>query len=266
MIYPLGLLIFFAAVLYYRHKTWSALPWPQKAIVPARYQGHRGYWIEGDQENTLAAFRTAQQKGLQMIEMDVRLSRDNIPVVFHDEDLKRIGGLPEKVSALLASQLREKVNAPFLEEVLQDSTIPPLLNIELKTTALWDGTLEKRVAAKVIENKAQGRVLFSSFNPVALWRMSRLLPEVPRALLASKVKESVNRFYLRHLLLAPYVRIHALHLDHLYVTCEEIKKWKLRKVPVSLWTVNDPERAEEFLQAGALSIISDRLPAQKSAL
>ncbi len=259
MIFLLGLLLLLATILIYRHLTWAALPWPQNSVLPPKYQGHRGYWVDGTRENTLDAFRAAHQKGLQMVEMDVRLSRDSIPVVFHDEDLNRIGNSSEKVSALSASQLREKVGAPSLEEVLQDKHVPHLLNIELKTTALWDGSLEKQVADVINRHHAEGRVIFSSFNPISLWRMSRILPEVPRALLASKVKEPVNRFYLRHLLLAPYVKIHVLHLDHLYVSYEEIKAWKLRRVPVSLWTVNDRDRAEEFLQAGALSIISDRL-------
>lgn len=259
MIYFISLSLLVVSFLIYRHKTWSALPWPKQAMRPPKYQGHRGYWVGGQQENTLAAFRAAHQRGLQMVEMDVRLSQDLIPVVFHDSDLKRIGNSSEKVSELTASQLHKKTGAPLLETILQDNDVPRLLNIELKTTEAWDGTLEKKVADVIRRNHAEERVLFSSFNPIALLRMSRLLPEVPRALLASKIEEPVNRFYLRHILLAPYVKIHALHLDHLYVSCDEIKAWKKRNVPVSLWTVNDRKRAEEFLDAGALSVISDTL-------
>lgn len=258
----LGTLLFvLLIVILYRHKTWSALPWPVEAMQPPKYQGHRGYWIEGEQENTLAAFRAAGRRGLQMVEMDVRLSVDQVPIVFHDEDLKRIGNSPQdKVSTLTAQQMLQKVKAPSLGDVLQDSEVPSFLNIELKTVEFWSGALEKQVAAVVRRHHAEKRVLISSFNPLALWRMSRHLPEVPRALLASKTKEPVNRFYLRHLFLAPYVRIHALHLDHIYVSHKEMADWSRRKVPVSLWTVNDPERAGELLRAGALSIISDRLP------
>ena len=43
-------------------------------------------------ENTLEAFALAQQQGADGIELDVQLSKDGVPVVFHDESLKRVSG------------------------------------------------------------------------------------------------------------------------------------------------------------------------------
>ena len=94
---------------------------------------------------------------------------------------------------------------------------------------------------------------------MTLWRLGRLLPEVPRALLASKEKDPSNKIYLRNLWFAPYVGVHALHLDHNYVSERELKNFCRREIPVSLWTVNEKERARVFFRAGALSIISDEL-------
>ncbi|KHD89652.1 MAG: hypothetical protein OM95_02725 [Bdellovibrio sp. ArHS] len=253
------------AFVVYKHFTWQAQPWPAEALHPPAYQGHRGYWQGGAQENTLSSFAAAKTRGLAMIELDVRLSGDGIPVVFHDTDLKRLRGLEKSVLDMTAAELRMLVEAPSLEEVLQSKLVPELINIELKTSAVWDGVLERAVAALVKKHGKEKQVLFSSFNPLSVWRLSRLLPQVPRALLATKEDEPDNKIYLKHLWLAPYVRVHALHLDHHYVTVEDVKAWRKRQVPVALWTVNEKEKAEAYLRAGALSIISDTLGEKSSA-
>jgi glycerophosphoryl diester phosphodiesterase len=52
---------------------------------------HRG-WHKYHVENTLEAFRAAYEAGCYMVEFDVQLTRDGVPVVFHDDDCKRLAG------------------------------------------------------------------------------------------------------------------------------------------------------------------------------
>lgn len=250
-------LILVGVFLLYRHKTWRASPWPEQGILPAIVQAHRGYWVTGLQENTLDAFREARRRGYRMFEMDVHLSADGIPVVFHDKNLQRFGGRPDLVKNTTAADLQRWAGAPTLEAVLTDRDVPEHINIEIKSDAVFDGALELAVAALVRRLGCEGRVMFSSFNPVSVWRLKKLLPEVPRALLATREKDPANRIYLRRLWLAPYVGVHSLNLDAGYVTPEEVVSLRKRGIPVSLWTVNDTERARAYLQAGALSVISD---------
>lgn len=74
-------------------------------------------------ENTLPAFRKAVDAGYG-IELDVRLTRDGIPVVFHDEDLKRAVGAEEKVEDLTYDELKKfrlfssEETIPRFEDVL----------------------------------------------------------------------------------------------------------------------------------------------------
>ena len=241
------------------HFFWKAQSWPEGGMRPPTYQGHRGYWKGGAQENTMASFKAAKERGLQMIEMDVRLSSDKQVVVFHDDDLKRIGHVDQKVESLTASELAKLADIPTLEEVLLSKEIPQFLNIELKTGKAFESELEVAVAMLIKKHQAQKRILFSSFNPLAIYRLSKLLPEVPRALLATREKDPANRFYLKLLLLAPYVNLNVLHLDHNYVSLEELEHFRRRKIPVAFWTVNEAEKARELLDHGALSIISDTL-------
>lgn len=259
MFATLLVLSFLVFALLYRHKTWKALPWPSGALRLPTYQAHRGYWVSGQQENTMKSFLAAAEQGFQMVEMDVCLSKDLVPVVFHDSDLKRLGKRNRAVADCSAQELKEWVDAPTLEEVLASKEVPPFLNIELKASFSWKGTLESQVALLVKKHQAEQRVLFSSFSPLCIWRLSRLLPQVPRALLASEEIEPGNYFYLRGLWLAPYIGVHALHLDHHYISEEDLGVWKQRGVPVALWTVNDSGKAARFLSAGAVSIITDSI-------
>lgn len=253
------LLLSFVFFLVWRHVSWKALSWPAESFELPRFQAHRGYWIEGAGENTLGAFRAAQLKGYQMSELDVHLSSDGIPVVFHDLDFKRVAGSCAKVSDLTLEQMQSLHPLPTLLEVLQSGDVTSFFNIELKTQEKWAGHLERAVVEVIKQTNSQTRVLFSSFNPLALWRLKKLLPEVPRALLATQEEVRENNFLLRNLCLAPYVGVHLLHLDHRYVASEDLQSYRQRGIPVALWTVNEEAMSQAYLEAGAASIISDRV-------
>lgn len=239
----------------------KAIPWPDKALKLPRFQAHRGYWKPmGLQENSLAAFRAARTAGAQMIELDVRITGDLQVVVFHDRDLSRIGGSSQLVSETSLIEVQEKTGAPSLAEVLEDKDVTPLINIELKTSDVFNGTLESEVARLVKAAKAESRVLFSSFNPVSLARLARLLPDVPRALLASADKrDKDNKFFLRKMLLRPIAKAHLLHLDHEMISKWKLMWWQSLGYKVVVWTVNDREEARRLLDLGVDGIISDDL-------
>ncbi len=259
------IILFVAVFFYFRHKTWKALPWPENGLKPALYQAHHGHWRGGLQENTLSAFRQAQTLGFQMIEMDVQLSQDLIPVIFHDRDLMRLAQREEWVSRAKFEDLKTWATVAQLKEILQDPKTPAAVNIEIKTDHFFDHGIEKVIAQTVSECGAEKRVLFSSFNPLSLWRMKKHLPQVPRALLATEELAPANKIYLRQLWFAPYIGIHLLHLDGRYLKAQDVLEWKKRGVPVAVWTVNDPALARTFLNAGAVSIITDLELSQISA-
>ncbi|MFV8257806.1 glycerophosphodiester phosphodiesterase [Bdellovibrio bacteriovorus] len=246
-----------SGLLFYRHKTWKAQSWPVEGVKPASWQAHRGFWKAGAQENSYSSFVKAREMGFQMFELDVRLSQDEVPVVFHDGDLKRIAQKDLRVTEVAAADLKSWAGACTLEEVLASKDIPASINIEIKSNSVFDSRLEKRVAELVKKYHREKDVMFSSFNPISIWRLSRLLPQVPRALLATGENDPENKVYLKKLWLAPYVGVNALNLDYRFVTPNEVRAYKERGIPVALWTVNDLDRAKAYLQAGAISIISD---------
>lgn len=261
-------------------------PWPAGALKLPRLQCHRGYWIKGAQENTIEALVLAREKGAMMTEFDVQLSRDQQPVLFHDENVDRflLPGFSNKkdrldvgsnqellkfqgrlVKDLTAAELKECVNAPTLESVFQLATsararsVPYLMNIELKTDSIGGTPLERKVSQLIVKYKMQSRVLISSFNPFSLHRMSLFLPNVPRALLVTNEENPRNNRALRELWLAPFLSFHMVNFDQRMVDEEFAKRLNKFYIPFAVWTVNQMDAANDYFRWGAQSIISDTL-------
>ncbi len=244
---------------------WQPMRWPAGGLILPRFQAHRGYRPAASvQENTLAAFRLAKSEGAEMVECDVQLTRDRVVVVFHDADLKRLGGSADLLKSLTASEMKTRVGAPTLLELLTDPGSPSKVNIELKTDeARGQSGLEREVLKVVREAKAENRVLFSSFNPLSLARMAKLAPDIPRGLLVTDEKDAKNKIYLRRMWLGLFARPHLVHVDQSMITLQSLERWSDRHLKVAAWTVNDQSRATQLSSEGVVSLITDNLYAKR---
>jgi len=115
---------------------------------------HRGYHVSVP-ENTLAAFEQAVALGVDGIETDVRMSRDGIPILFHD----RLAPNGQDVGALDRAELERLVNHPIprLEEALL-AWDGVLWNVEVKTPVAQDP-----VATILRRFRSSRRLLVTSF-------------------------------------------------------------------------------------------------------
>jgi len=77
--------------------------------------GHRGAAAYAP-ENTLASFREARRRGATWVEIDVKLTRDGVPIVMHDASLKRTMGIDRLVAEMLRAELPADV--PTFEEAI----------------------------------------------------------------------------------------------------------------------------------------------------
>ncbi|MEU0781936.1 glycerophosphodiester phosphodiesterase family protein [Streptomyces sp. NPDC006173] len=145
--------------------------------------GHRGV-MGVEPENTLRSFTAAQNAGLDLIELDLHLSKDGALVVMHDADVDRTtdgsGPIAEKTLAeLRALDAGSGERVPVFEEVLDAVTSP--LQAEIKDVAA------ARALAEVIQRRdLVGRVEVSSFHDEAVAEITRLVPGVRTALIASR--------------------------------------------------------------------------------
>jgi glycerophosphoryl diester phosphodiesterase len=231
--------------------------------------GHRGASARAT-ENTAQAFQQARADGADGVELDVMLCASGEPVVFHDDDLRRLAGRPERIAAVPHRLLRDISLAgggriPTLGEAFEACGPELLVNVELKvnevdprgTTALVDAV------ARVVRDLGVGpRVLASSFNPWAVWVWSRRVPEVPAALLF----ERASVLPLRRAWLAPLLRPFALHPEYALCTPARVAGWKRRGYRVGVWTVDDPGALAACRRMGVDAVITNDPARARAAL
>ncbi len=149
-------------------------------------------------ENTLPAFQRAFTAGADGVELDVRLTRDNRLVVFHDRHLDRTSNGSGLVSRLALAEVRsldvgswfgpafKGEKAPTLDEVFGLLPHDYLVNVELKVIIKGMKLIAQLVAETVARHRRWASTLVASFNPVALYHLRRLEPRIARGYIWSK--------------------------------------------------------------------------------
>ena len=152
--------------------------------VSAFVYGHRGLWGVAGPENSLAAFEAAKSHGIG-VELDVRLTADGVPIVFHDASLERMcrdGRTLNQVSAedLRGVRLPDGSHVPALRDVLDVMQDLPVL-LELKVDVPGDAAIADVVAHALSDR--DGLFAVMSFDEVTVARLCRLVEDRPVGLL-----------------------------------------------------------------------------------
>lgn len=157
--------------------------------LTARPIAHRGFHDLNDKrwENTLSAFSAAIERGYA-IECDVHLSADGVPIVIHDDDLRRLTGTEGFVwqrTAAEMAQLRiggSDDHPPTLRELLDlvDGRVP--LVVEIKGTPGHDAGLVKAVGRLL--KRYEGQVAIMSFDHWLIREFETEAPGIPGGLTA----------------------------------------------------------------------------------
>jgi glycerophosphoryl diester phosphodiesterase len=216
---------------------------------------HRGLHGDGVPENSLAAFAAAAGAGYG-VELDVHLSRDGVPVVYHDSSLERLTGRAARLGDLTAAQLAAlrllgtEEHVPTLAEALRVMGTAPVM-VELKQDRLRTGPLEAATAA-VLDAHA-GPTCVASFNPGSVRWFRKHRPEVVRVLTASPLDDTDLPVVLRRRLAAlkdlPSVAPAAVSYDLTGLPSAATDAWRERGGVLVTWTVRDADalaRAREL--------------------
>mgnify|MGYP000019726172 FL=1 len=158
---------------------------------------HRGYHNnkKGIPENSVLAFKKAIDNNY-LIELDVRLTKDQKLVVFHDDNLKRVCGVNKRVKDLTYIELLKynlfdtTLKVPLFSDVIKlvNGRVPIL--IETKYHNRY-GVLEKILINELSNYK--GLYAIQSFYPMSLLWLKRNTKDIPIGLLSSNFKNDLNR-------------------------------------------------------------------------
>lgn len=201
-------------------------------------------------ENTVDAFVEAGRLGADMVELDVRRTRDNVLVVHHDASLPGLGPIVELPRDALPPWV------PTLEQAI-DACVGMLVNIEVKSSPLdpdfdEDRWVAARVAEQVGERAWRDRVLVSSFDLVSVDRVRAIDDSIPTALLTLPFIDA------REVAVTAWDRGHrVLHPHDLAVTPELVEHLHARGMAVNVWTVDDPDRMRALVEMGVDGICTN---------
>ena len=217
--------------------------------------------------NTLAAFRLALEMDADGFELDVMLSADGHLVVIHDDTVDRTtdgsGPVRQKTLAeLKALDAGAKFDARFAGEripTLQEvfdlvAGNRAFVNVEIKTESLKGDGLEERLVALIRRYGLGERLLISSFNPFALWRMRRLAPDLSLALLYAEHQ----RVYLRDRWFAFLSRPDALNPSFHMATQEHVRWAKAKGYRLYVWTVDEEPEMRRLIALGVDGMITNK--------
>ena len=192
-------------------------------------------------ENTVEAFVEAKRLGADMVELDVRRTRDDVLVIHHDASLP--GGGP--IVGLRHDALPPWV--PTLDQAI-DACAGMVVNIEVKSSPLdpdfdegrW---VAARVAERVGERAWRDRVLVSSFDLVSVDRVHAIDDAIPTALL------TLPGIDTREAAATALEHGHrVLHPHDFAVTPELVEHLHDMGMGVNVWTVDDPERMRALVE------------------
>lgn len=160
----------------------------------SHYFAHRGYFdrAAGIPENSIPAFRRAVENGFGM-ELDVQLSSDGVPVVFHDESLKRVAHLDRNLQDCTYQELMElhlddtDCRIPTFEQVLETVDGRTPLIVEIKPEGNWKGACEKAAA---LLDAYGGTFCVESFSPLVVRWFKKNRPDWIRGQLSESYDEA----------------------------------------------------------------------------
>lgn len=210
--------------------------------------GHRGV-ASLEPENTIRSFKKAVELGVDMIELDVRLSANGQIVVIHDGNLKRLFEVDSDVSELTVQELKElsgpQREIPTLAEVLAEISAP--VNIHVKVPEM-----EKQLIDTL--KKFPHKILISSVFPKILKKIRILEGSIQLGLIIGK-----SELHLMFILnwLVRDLNLYSIHPKNILISFGSIPIFKWHNRKVIIWDVNTQKDFQRAADLGADGVITD---------
>jgi glycerophosphoryl diester phosphodiesterase len=219
-------------------------------------------------ENSLTAFRGALALGVELLELDVHLSRDGEVVVIHDPTLERTttgrGAVADHAAADLAAlTLRgaDGEGVPRLRAVLDLAKRTPvrlLVEIKVGVNRVRYPGIEAKVLGLLRETGLLGRTTVMAFEWDALERLRALEPAVRlTGLLSRRGAEQLGGVRAAAERLAQ-LGANDLGVERTLLSSDAVAAVHAAGLTIGVWTVNDPEELRRVLDSGVDYVTTDR--------
>jgi len=235
--------------------------------------GHRGAAAYAP-ENTIESIHTAADVGVEWVELDVKITKDHVPIIFHDDTLDRTTNGSGLVAELTYDEIKQYECGSWYGESFTGIKIPSLeeavdalierglgLNLEIKPCP----GREKETAEAALDILSQiwddhDRLLISSFQHVSLEVAMDIAEEWYRGLLLAPENDEetgaavINPNWRD---MADYLNVKTINLAQSIATRENIEDIIDAELHPLVFTVNEPMDARKLQSWGVDAVFSD---------
>lgn len=235
--------------------------------------GHRGAAAYAP-ENTIESIHTAADVGVEWVELDVKITKDHVPIIFHDDTLDRTTNGSGLVAELAYDEIKQYECGSWYGESFTGIKIPTLeeavdalierglgLNLEIKPCP----GREKETAEAALDILSQiwddhDRLLISSFQHVSLEVAMDIAEEWYRGLLLAPENDEetgaavINPNWRD---MADYLNVKTINLAQSIATRENIEDIIDAELHPLVFTVNEPMDARKLQSWGVDAVFSD---------
>lgn len=209
--------------------------------------GHRGV-MGVEPENTLRSFVRAEREGLDVIELDLHLSKDGVLVVMHDADVARTTDGTGPIAEHTLAELRELdagegERVPRFEEVVDAVQTP--LQAEIK-----DRAAARVLAAAIEERGLHECVTVISFHDEALAETAGLLPRTPLVVVAGHSTSTAPER-------AEELGAHMISCELPHLDTDTVARARAAGLQIISWTVNTDEDLAHVRELGLDGVVTD---------
>lgn len=212
-------------------------------------------------EHTLKAYIAAIEQGADGFECDVRLTKDSIPILWHDSTLERTTGASGDIAALTLKEIRGHYPQVMLLSELLDLAIAHKKDFAIETKhPVPTGHEIERVVAQLLENKkdeiAKSGIEISvmSFSWFAIENFRRLMKDLNTVMLLNPSTSRITKRYTSAQTLGPSVEMIKKNSQFINAAKEHGKR-------LFIWTVDEPQDVE-FCARNGVDVVITNKPAQ----
>ena len=225
---------------------------------------HRGFSSKYP-ENTMLAFKKAEEIGASGIEIDIQLSKDKEIVICHDEDITRTSNGSGFIKDLSINQLKEfSFHNNFNQYVnRKDTKIPSLeefftwlktneleINIELKTNIFPYPSLVDQCLEMIEKSNLEDRIILSSFNHQTIAQAKAKNPSIRCGLLSSNTLINPHKYCKEN-------NIEFYHPSYYALEANTFKQFKQAGIGLNIWTVDDKDKIKRLVEEDVYGIITN---------
>ncbi|MCH2432140.1 MAG: glycerophosphodiester phosphodiesterase [Candidatus Poseidoniia archaeon] len=213
---------------------------------------HRGRTSRKSADNTLASVNDAIELKVEMVEVDIRQTKDSQIVCFHDPDIQG-----ELIRDLDYSEIIEKDSQiPTLEQVLWSAKGKIGIEIELKEPGY-----ELEVVSIARDYFNYDKFVLKSFHPQVVERVKEIDQKIFAGLLVGSAFSLEQLFFTlkEAFTCTNFKQTNADFISPYYKIFEAgwFSRFTRNNVPIQVWTVNDVESIRTLINQQVHSIITD---------